>query len=100
VRDPAFQDDRNVEAFADLIRDFDAIHGAAKPDIHQDDVWLQVAGVQDGVLAVIRDRDDGIADLFQPLFQVESDQPFILDDENLNVHEVPDERIGKFEGKV
>jgi hypothetical protein len=75
------EDDRDPELPADLLGRLDTVHAAREHDVHEDDVGPALARQGDGLLAVARHPDDGVAEALQSSLQVECDDFLVFDDQ-------------------
>jgi len=70
----------NMELIMDLMSGFDPVHGAFEPDIHQDQVRIQVSGFSDGFFSGGSQAAHLIAEPAQDILDIPGDDRFILDD--------------------
>jgi hypothetical protein len=66
----------------DLARRLDPVHSPFQVDVHEHEIRAQLAGLLHGLLAARNRRGHPVAQGLELRFQVEGDDPLVLDDQN------------------
>ena len=76
------EDDRRVALLADAARRLDAVHAAGQPDVHQDQIDVEIDGLLDRAVAVRHQAAHFEVLLAREQLQMPRHQQFVFDDQN------------------